>query len=155
VAGFEFGIRINKKWDVIALYHWQSTQIGVESTKLAEKQDFRYSINDYLFGFNRNFRIGKVFSPFLGLAVGGVNTVPRDKEYRDTWYFAFLVRGGIKFYLTRFFGLRLQADFQGQLHPEGAPFIYTMDYYLIYPIDANSNLFLFGASGGVFFRIGE
>ena len=105
-------------------------------------------------GSNYNFRLGNVISPYFGGFFGALNTVWKDKYYREVWYFVLGLQGGSKFYLNKWLGLSVQAEMLFQVHPEKAPFLYSMDRFNI-PVNAMSNMIRGGVSASVVFRFGK
>ncbi len=151
--GLDISVRLSNLIDLCVIYNRIDTRIDVNSTKMPDSTVLSVAENYYLLGANLNFRINKVFTLYAGAQIGGVNTVIHEDRYRDTWYFAVQGKGGVKFYVSRFLGFNLQGHVLWQLHPVGAPYLYKPEP-LFYPVDANSNLFQFGFSGGIFFIIG-
>jgi hypothetical protein len=109
--------------------------------------------NYILFGTNYNFRINKTISPYAGISLGSLNLVPADNYFRDVWYFALGTQGGVKFYVSKRIGLRLQADLCYSVHAIKATFLYSDDVTHNVPVDAVSNMLQVGFSGGLIIRL--
>jgi hypothetical protein len=152
--GLEIGMGITRNIDVIGQYRREVSMVNVNTPVAATYGEITMALNYLLFGMNYNFRINDVFTQYLGITLGGVNTVPRDKYFRDVWYLVVGAQGGVKFYLSRYIGLRLQAELLYQVHAIDAPFLYSMNVFNI-PVDAQTNMLQWGFSGGFIFRLGE
>ncbi|MDP4281981.1 MAG: hypothetical protein Q8867_07490 [Bacteroidota bacterium] len=149
--GFNLGFTVYRSIDFILSFNRTESKLNIYSPLYRGKDDpFSLNINYYYFGVCKNFYLSKVFCPFLTAYLGGVNNVPGNKDFRDTWYFALQAQAGIKIYMTRFFGLVLQGNSFLQVHPKGAPFIYDNARTIV---DADSELSQYGFSGGIFFNI--
>ena len=152
--GVEASIGLIKYFNIFILYRRLQTMIRVNTPNMVGYGDITSSQNFYEVGINYNITETKVVSPYIGIAVGALNLVPKDKYFRDVWYFITGAQGGVKFYLSKSIGFRLQAEMLYQVHPTDAPFLYSMDVYNK-PCSSMSNMLQFGLSGGLIFRVGN
>ena len=112
------------------------------------------SINYFMVGFTKNFRINDMVSPFLGLNMGACLLAPKSSEYYDYWFFAAGIQGGVKFYFSKVVGLRLQAQVMMPVQGQGFYFYYG-SYGGGSGYTFSSPLVDFGFTGGLIFRIGQ
>ena len=151
--GLEISIGISKSVDLNFQYRRLGTSVDVK-TPLHENTGSVLIYQNYaLFGASYNFRVSKMISPYAGISAGGVDMVPSNDYYLSIWYFDLAVQGGVKFYLSRRFGIRLQADLNYQVHPKHASFLYSDDVRHNVPVDAMSNMPQLGFSAGVILRL--
>ncbi|MCX6244831.1 MAG: hypothetical protein NTU98_09015 [Bacteroidetes bacterium] len=152
--GLEIGLGISKNIDIILQYRRLGSIVDVNTSNEPETNSLTINQNFILAGMNYNFRVNKVVSPYAGFSIGGLNGVPHRDDLRDYWYFVSGVQGGIKFYLSKVIGLRLQADLLYQMHTAQAPFLYTNN-----PsdksVEATSNMLQAGISAGLIIRLGR
>lgn len=131
--------RIDTKADVTGYYY--SEQIPV-------------SINYWMIGGTKNFRVNPVVSPFVGFNLGGCVLAPKESSSYNYWFFAMGADAGIKVYFSKILGIRLQAQMLMPIQSAGFSFYYGTggggsSIYL------TSTLVQFGFTGGLIFRIGE
>ena len=154
VYGIEIGIGVTKQFDVMVSFLREGTLFTLKNAKYADTNQFKVGINYILIGVNYNFRVGRALSPYAGFCIGSLNMIPKDHYYRDVWCFSLKGEAGLKIYLNRWFGMRMQADLYYQLWPTGGPFIYSDDPKNK-PVDSGSGLLQFGLTGGAIFRLGN
>jgi hypothetical protein len=153
--GLDIGVNILRGLQVTAGYRREVTHMDVNSVKSKrETSPVALSFNYILFGAQYQLDAGEHVSFFAGGSVGGVNTYYPDKFYRDIWYLCAGVQTGVKFYLNRYFGFRIQGGFLYQIHPEGAPFLYSSQPSY-FPLNANSNMFQWSTDAGIILRLGH
>jgi len=112
------------------------------------------SINYFMVGFTKNFRVSDVVSPFIGLNMGACLLAPKSSEYYDYWFFAWGLQGGVKVYFSKYVGLRLQAQMMMPVQGQSFYFYYgTAGGGTGYTF--SSPLVDFGFTGGLIFRIGH
>ena len=88
--------------------------------------DVAVSQNYYLIGFTKNFRANKVASPFVGFNLGGMYLAPKSTEYYSYWFFAMGIDAGVKLYLSKRVGFRLQAQLMMPVQSGGFSFYYGL-----------------------------
>ncbi|MCX6252585.1 MAG: hypothetical protein NTX61_17770 [Bacteroidetes bacterium] len=152
--GLELGIELNTNFDVTGGYQRMGTMINVNTPKLQERKSIPTNESFILVGGNYNYRANKLLSPYIGASIGAFNNVPKDDYFREVWYFATGLHGGIKFYLSKRFGFRIQAEALYIIHPDDAPFLYSMETFNV-PCNAFSDLLQISVNGGVILRIGN
>jgi hypothetical protein len=152
--GLEIGLAFTRNLDLLVSFNRQNTQFDLNSTK-SQREDgpVKLSQNYLLVGCNYNFRLGKTWTLYAGALLGGVNLVPKDEFYRNVWYFDIQGQAGAKVYFLKWLGVRAQIQTGYEIHPEGAPFLYS-DTPTYYPIPAYSNMFQWGGCFGILFRVG-
>jgi hypothetical protein len=152
--GLEIGLGISKRIDIVLQYRRLGSNVDVITSGEPETGSLTINQNYILAGLNYNFRVSKVFSPFAGFSLGGLNGVPHGDDLRDYWYFVSGAQGGVKYYLSKVIGLRVQAEILYQMHTSQAPFLYTNN-----PsdksVEATSNMLQPGISAGLIIRLGE
>jgi hypothetical protein len=152
--GLEISMGINRNIDVFLQYRFLGTTVKINTPVWEEKSPFRINLNYILAGTNYNFRISPSFSPYAGLSIGALNLVPQPEYLRDYWYFLIGIQGGVKWYVSKRLGFRLQADLLYQLHTDQAPFLFTNDLVTV-PVAATSNMIQAGISAGIILRLGN
>jgi hypothetical protein len=151
--GIDISVALSRSMDVMVMYDREDTKFTMNTPETLPDDVIAASVNYILVGAVKNFRISRVVSPYVCLALGSVNMTPKDDYYRNVWYFAVSPQAGIKFYLSKLIGLRFHASCMYQVHPQKAPFLYT-DYGYSNAWDAWSNMLQVGLSAGIIFRIG-
>ena len=151
--GVDVSFSISRSIDVFAMYDREDTKFTINTPVKFPDDALSASINYILVGAVKNFRVTRFVSPFISLSVGSVNTTPKNNFYREVWYFAVSPQAGIKLYLSKWIGLRFQTYCLYQIHPMGAPFLYSMNVYSS-EWDSYSNMLQFGLSAGIILRIG-
>jgi hypothetical protein len=157
-GGFQFGVEtgfsVSKNFDIFVQYRRLSSAFTMDTPEWSPAGTMTLNQNYILAGTNFNFRICKTWSPYAGITAGTINTVPEGAGLRDYWYFILGAQGGVKAYLSKWFGLRIQADLLYQVHTPEAPFLFTSK-----PADksvnAISNMVQAGISAGIILRIGS
>jgi hypothetical protein len=154
VYGLEFLFRIIKGVYVSAGYEREDSFMTVDVPDNPKQGEIAISSNYILMGGIVRFFEEKTFKPYLGIDIGPVNLVPKDKFYRDVWYFAAGGRAGVLCSLGNIIDLRLQLQFICQIHPKNAPFLYS-DYIrdMGKPVNAYSNLPLGDVTFGIVFHL--
>jgi hypothetical protein len=152
--GLEIGFPISKNADIILLYQRLGTVVSLNTPKWEEAGPLTIDQNYILSGINYNFRLKKTLFAYAGMSLGALNIVPREKYLRDYWYFILGAKGGVKFYLSRWIGFRIQAEILYQVHTSLAPFLFSNNPTNI-PVDAASNMIQAGVSAGVILRLGN
>lgn len=154
--GIEMLINVYKGLDVTVDYKREDTFADVESPKYPKDGELALSNNYILLGAIYRFFQNTNLQPYLGFDFGSVNVVPKDKFFRDVWYFAIGGRAGCNWYVNKFLGFRLQTQLLYQVHPKDAPFLYSDELReMPYPVNADQNLPQFDVTFGVVFRLGK
>ena len=152
--GLEFSIGISKNIDLNVQYRRLGSSVEVNTPLRLNAGSVTINQNFMIIGTNYNFRVSKLLSPYAGICVGGINMIPTDHNFiRTIWYFDLGAQAGIKLYVSRRIGFRLQADLSYQVHPKKASFLYSDDVYHSVSVDAMSNMLQFGISGGFILRL--
>lgn len=125
----EAAIRLTRHFDILMMYRRLQTIIRVNTPDLFGYGEITTNQNFYEVGANYNLIANKVVSLYIGISVGALNMLSRNRYFRDVWYFITGAHGGVKFYLSEWIGLRLQAEMLYQVHPANAPFLYSMNVY--------------------------
>lgn len=112
------------------------------------------SINYFMVGFTKNFRVSQVVSPFIGLNLGACLLAPKSSDYYDYWFFAWGLQGGVKVYFSKYVGLRLQAQMMMPVQGQGFYFYYGTSGGGS-GVTFSSPMVDFGFTGGLIFRIGQ
>jgi hypothetical protein len=152
--GMDISLGLSRRFDVFIQYHRSETTLSVNTPEIGKMGPQTISENFYLAGTTYNLRVNDHYAPFFSLSVGGVNTWYYNDYFRDVWYFALGAQAGAKFYFARHFGISLQGEAFYQVHPEGAPLLYTKEMNNI-PVNCTSNMIQGGLSAGIFFRLGN
>ena len=152
--GLELGLPLSRNIDIFLKYQRLGTFVKMNTPVWGEAGSLTINHNYILSGINFNFRVNRTLSPFAGVTLGTLNIVPNGTDLRDYWYFILGAQGGMKVYLSRWFGLRFQAEILYQLHTDRAPFLFS-DNQTDIPVDARSNMIQAGISAGVIFRLGN
>ncbi len=154
--GLEMMVNVYKGLDVAVGYKREDTFADVDSPKYPKEGDLALSNNYILLGAIYRFFQNKSLQPYLGFDFGSVNVVPKDKFFRDVWYFAIGGRAGCNWYVNKFLGFRLQTQLLYQVHPKDAPFLYSDELReMPYPVNADQNLPQFDVTFGLVFRLGK
>jgi hypothetical protein len=117
------------------------------------------SINYWMVGGTKNFRVNPVVSPFIGFNLGGCVMSPKETD-TDTydnynyWFFAMGLDAGVKVYFTKALGIRLQGQMLMPIQTSGYSFYYGGGYSGT-SVYLTSTLVQWGFTGGLIFRIGE
>lgn len=132
--------RIDTKADVTGYY--ASDQVPV-------------SMNYWMLGGTKNFRVSQVVSPFIGFNLGGCVMSPKATDKYDYsnynyWFFAMGADAGVKIYFSKVLGIRLQG--QILIPVQSAGFYFSGGGSSVY---LTSTLVQGGFTGGLIFRIGE
>lgn len=151
--GLEISVGVAKNVDFNFQYRRLVTLVDVNTPIQKQAGPVRMNQNYMLLGTNYNFRVNKTISPYAGISLGGLNLVPADTYFRSVWYFALETQGGVKFYVSKRIGFRLQADLCYSVHAIKASFLYSDDVYHNIPVDAMSNMLQVGFSGGLIIRL--
>lgn len=151
--GLEISVGVTKNIDFNIQYRRLVTLVDMNTPIQKQAGPVRMNQNYMLFGTNYNFRINKTISPYAGISLGALNLVPADTYFRDVWYFALGTQGGVKFYVSKRIGFRLQADLCYSVHAIKASFLYSDDVTHNVPVDAVSNMLQVGFSGGLIIRL--
>jgi hypothetical protein len=147
------GIATSRVVDFEFMYNRIDTKAEVDIYGAYHDQ-FNVSKNYYMIGGTKNFRVNETVSPYLGLKLGGVYMAPKETSYYSYWFFALGLDGGVKFYLNKVVGLRLQAQLLIPVQGGGFTFYYgsggggTSAY-------VTSTMLDFGFTGGLIFRLGK
>jgi len=153
--GLEIAFRIFKHFDLNMQFRRLGTVVDLNTIIHNRLGSVIIYQNFMLFGTNYHFRVNKLISPYVGISLGGVDLDPAGDYYRSIWYFAVGAQGGVKFYLSKRIGLRLQADFGYQVHPISASFLYSDDVFHNVPVYAMTNMLQVSITGGLIFRLGN
>lgn len=154
--GIEMMLNLYKGLDVTLGYKREDTFMNVDSPKYPKEGELALSNNYILLGALYRFFRGKSLQPYLGIDFGSVNMVPKDKFFRDVWYFAIGGRAGCNWYVNKFLGFRLQTQLLYQVHPKDAPFLYSDQLLdMPYAVNADQNLPQFDVTLGLVFRLGK
>jgi hypothetical protein len=113
------------------------------------------SMNYWMLGGTKNFRVNPVISPFIGLNLGGCVMSPKSTDTYDYgnynyWFFAMGFDAGLKVYINKVIGLRLQGQILMPVQSGG--FYFSGAGSSVY---LTSTLVEGGFTGGIIFRIGE
>lgn len=151
--GGMLNIGVSRVFDVDLIYNRIDTKANVYLPGYLS-DDFSLSINYFMVGGTKNFRVNDMVSPFLGFNMGACLMAPKESTYNDYWFFACGALGGVKLYFSKVIGIRLQAQMYVPIQGGGFYFYYT-------PYGGGSNVYVsstmvdFGFTGGLIFRIGE
>ena len=151
--GLEISVGVAKNFDFNVQYRRLTTLVDVNTPIQKQAGPVRMNQNYMLFGTNYNFRVNQTISPYIGISLGGLDLVPAKTYFRSVWYFALGTQGGVKFYVSKRIGFRLQADLYYSVHAIKASFLYSDDVYNNIPVDAMSNMLQVGFSGGLIIRL--
>jgi hypothetical protein len=153
--GLEISLGLTRNIDINIQYRRMVTLVDVNTPIQEQAGPVRMNMNYMLMGANYNFRVNKLISPYAGIGLGGLNIVPSDTYFRNVWYFFVGTQGGVKLYISKRIGFRLQAELCYSVHAVGAPFLYSSDIYQNIPVDAMSNMLQVGFTGGLILRLGN
>jgi hypothetical protein len=151
--GLEISVGVTKNVDFNVQYRRLVTQVDVNTPIQKQAGSLRMNQNYMLLGTNYNFRVNKTISPYAGISLGGLNLVPGDTYFRSVWFFALGAQGGVKFYVSKRIGFRVQADLCYSVHAVKASFLYSDDVTHNVPVDAMSNMLQVGLTGGLIIRL--
>jgi hypothetical protein len=152
--GVEVAFGILKNMDFFIQYQRLEAVVRMNTPIWGEAGPLTINHNYFLLGAEYNFRVNKSVAPYAGISTGALNIVPQGADLRDYWYFILGARAGIKFYFSKWIGMKIQAEVLTQLHTSQAPLIFT-DNPTGIPVDATSDMIQTGISGGIIFRIGN
>ncbi|MCX6246780.1 MAG: hypothetical protein NTW10_03510 [Bacteroidetes bacterium] len=152
--GIEAGFSISRNFDFFLQYRRLGSVVNMNTPEWGKAGPLTLYQNYILPGVNFNFRVNKTLSPYAGITAGTLNIVPDSTNLRDYWYFILGAQAGLKIYLSKWIGLRIQADLLYQMHTDLAPFLFT-DILTDTPVNATSNMIQAGISAGLIIRLGE
>jgi len=160
VAGPDYGLEVDvnvyKGFDFSIGYKREDTFAVTESPDYPKEGELALSNNYILLGCTYNFLRTKKLQPYAGLDFGSVGIYFKDPFFSDVWYFAVGARAGLCWYISRVVGFRLQSQLLFQVHPSGAPFLYSGDLYTMpKPVNANSSLPQPDITAGLLIRLGK
>ena len=151
--GGMFSLGVSRVMDVDFIYNRIDTKVSPEVNGYT-LDDVDVSQNYYMIGFTKNFRVNEVASPFVGFNLGGMYLAPKTSDYYSYWFFSMGLDAGVKLYLGKHIGFRLQAQMMMPVQSGGFYFYYGTgggggNMYV------TSTLIDFGFTGGLIFRIGK
>ena len=151
--GGTVGIAISRSVDIDLIYNRSDTKAQVDIIGM-KYEEVPISINYMHVGFTKNFRINKVVSPFVSYNLGACLFYPKTNDYYEVWFFSMGLDAGAKFYLSKHFGIRLQA--QALMPIQGSGFsMFVGTGGASGGVSVYSTLVQFGFTGGLIFRLGN
>lgn len=150
--GGSISLGVSRVVDVDFTYNRIDTEIQPEVAGYYTTIDeVPLSLNYYMIGFTKNFRVNPVVSPFLGFNMGGVYMAPKETGYYNYWFFALGADAGVKVYFSKHVGFMAQMQLMMPVQYGGFTFYYGggSGVYM------SSTLVDFGFTGGLVFRFGR
>jgi hypothetical protein len=151
--GGMIGVGISRSVDVELMYNRIDTK-AYPSMVGYSFDEVPLSVNYFMGGFVKNFRVNDIVSPYLGFNLGACLMDPKLDDYYSYWFFSFGAEGGVKIYFSKYVGLRLQAQMLVPVQGGGFYF-YGGSGYGGTAVTVSSTLVDFGFTGGLIFRIGR
>jgi len=113
------------------------------------------SMNYWMLGGTKNFRVNEIVSPFVSFSLGGCVMAPKSTDTYsygsyNYWFFAMGADAGVKVYFSKVLGIRIQG--QLLMPVQSAGFYFSGGGSSVY---LTSTLVQFGFNGGLIFRIGQ
>lgn len=149
--GGSISLGISRVVDVDFTYNRIDTEIQPEVAGYYTTIDeVPLSLNYYMIGFTKNFRVNPVVSPFIGFNLGGVYLAPKESGYYNYWFFALGADAGVKVYFSKHVGFMAQMQLMMPVQYGGFTFYYGGGGAYM-----SSTLVDFGFTGGLVFRLGK
>ncbi len=151
--GGSFSVNLRRDFDIEFNYSRQDTRVELNSS-LVPYQVMPTSLNYWTIGSNKVFEISDNFAPFVGLAIGGLYIFPKE-SYNSFWLFDVNAKGGVKIFVNKYIGFRLEANLQMPIEGFGLNFYFSPGGGSGSGVDFNSTSVQFGFNGGLIFRFGR
>jgi hypothetical protein len=151
--GGNFSVNLRRDFDIEFNYSRQDTRVELNSS-LVPFQVFPVSLNYWTIGSNKVFEITDNLVPFVGLAVGGLYIFPKE-SFNSLWLFDVNAKGGVKLFVNKYIGFRLEANLQIPVEGLGLNFYFSPGGGSGTGVDFNSTTVQFGFNGGLVFRFGR
>lgn len=151
--GGNISLNLRRDFDIEFGYNRQDTKIEL-NTSLAPYQVFPVSLNYWTFTSYKSFEVTDNFNPYVGLGVGGLLIFPKQ-DFNSIWLLNICAKGGVKFFMNKYIGLRVEACLQMPIEGMGLNFYFSSGGGSGSGVDFNATTVQFGFNGGLIFRFGR
>ena len=149
--GINVSLNLRRNFNIEVGYNRQDTKVELNA---GSYQDFPISMNYWTFTSYKDFQITDVFDPYVGLGVGGLLIYPKQ-NYNSFWLFNVSAKGGVKIFMNKHVGVKLEACLQMPIEGLGLNFYFSPGSGSGTGVDLNSTAVQFGFNGGLVFRLGR
>jgi opacity protein-like surface antigen len=151
--GANVSLNLKRNFNIEVGYNRQDTKVELNSSQVPY-QVLPISMNYWTFCSYKDFQVTDVFDPYIGLGVGGLLIYPKQ-DYNSFWLFNISAKGGVKIFMNKRVGVKLEACLQMPIEGMGLNFYFSPGGGSGTGVDFNSTTVQFGFNGGLVFRLGR